>query len=146
MASNPTWTGVAKGLLVLAAIWWSWVGYAWLTSVVDPEEGSVRIAIFGAMAALLVAGLAVPGAFGGEALLFACAYAVVRTGQIALFILASRDDPAMRRSVQSLAASSAVGVSLLVVASATDGALQLALWALAISLDVAEPYFFGADG
>ena len=55
MADRPTWTGLAQGLLVLAVMWWTWVGYAWLTSVVDPEEGAVRIVMFVAMAALLVA-------------------------------------------------------------------------------------------
>ena len=78
-------------------LWWSWVGYAWLTSVVDPEEGAVRLAMFAAMAALLVAALCVPGAFGAEALLFACAYAVVRAAHIVLFMLASREDPALRQ-------------------------------------------------
>ena len=60
MADDPTWAGLAQGLLVLAVLWWSWVGYAWLTSVVDPEEGIVRLAIFAAMAALLVAAICVP--------------------------------------------------------------------------------------
>ena len=40
MAADPTWEGLAKGLLVLGVLWWSWTGYAWLTSVVDPEEGA----------------------------------------------------------------------------------------------------------
>ncbi len=31
LAADPTWSGVGKGLLVLAALWWGWVGYAWLT-------------------------------------------------------------------------------------------------------------------
>ena len=43
MADEPTWTGLAKAMLVLAVLWWSWGGYAWLTSLVDPEEGAVRI-------------------------------------------------------------------------------------------------------
>ena len=38
MAEEPTWTGLVKGALILGVLWWSWVGYAWLTSVVDPEE------------------------------------------------------------------------------------------------------------
>ena len=71
MADEPTWEGLAKGLLVLGVMWWAWVGYAWLTSVVDPEEGAVRLVIFAAMAALLIVALCVPGAFGDEALLFA---------------------------------------------------------------------------
>src|SRR5918998_4801005 len=69
MADQPTWEGLAKGLVVLGVLWWSWTGYAWLTSVVDPEEGAVRFAMFAAMAALLVAALCVPGAFDDSALL-----------------------------------------------------------------------------
>jgi len=146
MAEDPTWTGLAKGMLVLGVLWWSWVGYAWLTSVVDPEEGAVRLAIFAAMAALLVAALCVPEAFDDSALLFACAYGVVRAAQIALFLLASRDDAALRHSVVGLAGSSALGVGLLGAAAFADGGLQGALWALALLLDMGGPYLFGAEG
>jgi low temperature requirement protein LtrA len=146
MAAEPTWTGLAKGLVVLGVLWWSWTGYAWLTSVVDPEEGAVRLVIFAAMAALLVVALCVPGAFGESAFLFACAYGVVRGAHIALFMLASRDDPALRQSVLGLAGGSALGVGLLVAASFTDAWLQGALWALALLFDLGEPYLFGAEG
>jgi low temperature requirement protein LtrA len=146
MAAEPTWTGLGKGLLVLGVLWWAWVGYAWLTSVVDPEEGAVRLAIFVAMAALLVTALCVPEAFGDSALLFACAYGVVRGGQIALFLVASRDDPSLRQSVVGLAGGTAIGVGLLVAASAFDGAVQGGLWAFALLLDMGEPYLFGSEG
>ena len=146
MADISTWTGLAKGLLVLGMLWWSWVGYAWLTSVVDPEEGAVRLVIFAAMAAFLVAALCVPDAFGASGLLFASAYGVVRVAHIFLFVLASRDDAGLRRSVLGLAGSTAIGVTLLIVASFTDGALQGALWALALLLDAGGPLLFGAEG
>ena len=99
MSAQPTWTGIAKGILVLGVLWWCWVGYAWLTSVVDPEEGAVRIVIFGAMAALLVVALCVPHAFGDDALLLAIAYSAVRIAQIVLFWLAGRGDPLLRASI-----------------------------------------------
>ncbi len=143
---KPDWLGVGQGLLVLAVLWWSWVGYAWLTSVVNPEEGAVRLAIFAAMAALLVAALCVPGAFGADALLFACAYAVVRSAHIMLFRLASRDDPHLRHSVTGLSVSTALSVALLLGAAFARGAPQAALWVLAVALDMAGPYFFGSDG
>ncbi|MCA1677614.1 MAG: low temperature requirement protein A [Actinobacteria bacterium] len=146
MAGEPTWEGLAKGLLVLGVLWWSWVGYAWLTSVVDPEEGVVRLTIFAAMAALLVVSLCVPEAFDHSALLFACAYAVVRAAHLVLFTVASRDDAALRRSVTGLVGSTSVGVGLLFAASFTDGALQGALWGFALLLDMGGPYLFGAEG
>jgi low temperature requirement protein LtrA len=98
------------------------------------------------MAGLLVVSLCVPQVFGDLGLMFAVAYGVVRTGQIALFVLASPDDPDLRRSVLGLAASSAVAVGLLVVASFLDGVAQGSLWALAILLDFGGPALFGAEG
>ncbi len=146
MADDPTWAGLARGLLVLGVLWWAWVGYAWLTSVLDPEEGGVRLVMFVAMAALLVVALCVPGAFGDDALLFACAYGVVRFGQIGLFLIASRENPALRQSVLGLAGGTAVGVGLIVAASGLDGWAQGVVWALALASDMAEPFFFGSEG
>jgi low temperature requirement protein LtrA len=146
MFHEPDARGVLRGVLALAVLWWSWVGYAWLTSVVDPEEGTVRLAMFAAMAAFLVAALCVPEAFAGNALLFACAYAVVRGAHIVLFLLASREDGALRHSVIGLAGSTAIGVGLLLIAAFTGGAAQLGLWGLALALDTGGPYLFGAEG
>lgn len=143
---EPTAEGLLKGVLVLGMLWWSWCGYAWLTSVVNPEEGFVRLAMFAAMAAFLVCALCVPGAFGADALLFACAYGSVRAAHIVLFLLASREDPALRHSVNGLAASTAIGVGLLLIAAFTSGGVQLGLWGLALVLDTGGPYLFGAEG
>jgi low temperature requirement protein LtrA len=93
-----------------------------------------------------VAALCVPGAFGGEALLFACAYAVVRGAHIALFTIASREDGALRHSVAGLAYSTTIGAGLLFAAAFAGGALQLGFWGLALVLDMGGPYLFGADG
>jgi low temperature requirement protein LtrA len=146
MYHHPTWEGLAQGMLVLGVLWWSWTGYAWLTSVVDPEEGAVRIAMFAAMASLLLVAICVPEAFDSLALEFALAYGAVRAAHIALFILASGNDPALRRSTVGLAAGTAVGVGLLLAASLFDGLAQAAVWSLALLLDMAEPFFFGSEG
>jgi low temperature requirement protein LtrA len=146
MAHHPSWSGLIQGLLVLGILWWSWTGYAWLTSVIDPEEGAVRLVIFGAMAALLIVALCVPDAFNSLGLTFALAFGVFRVAHIALFMLASPDDEALRQSVRALGVGTAVGVGLLATASLFDGLAQGALWALALFLDMAGPYFFGSEG
>jgi low temperature requirement protein LtrA len=146
MAHHQTWSGLLQGLLVLGVLWWAWVGYAWLTSVIDPEEGAVRLVMFGAMAAMLIVSLCVPEAFGNLALTLALAYGVFRVAHIALFMLAGSGDEALRRSVTGLAASTAIAVGLLVAASLLDGLAQGALWVLALFLDMAGPYFFGSEG
>ena len=146
MADEPTWAGLAKGLLVLGVMWWSWVGYAWLTSVVNPEEGAVRLVMFAAMAAFLVVALCVPGAFEDEGLLFAAAYALLRLTHIGLFLIASHDDPSLRHAVWGLLASTARGTSLLVGASFADGLLQGALWAAALAFDMGGPLIIDPAG
>jgi low temperature requirement protein LtrA len=146
MSHHPTGEGLVQGMLVLGMLWWAWVGYAWLTSVVDPEEGTVRLVMFGAMAALLIVSLAVPEAFGSLALIFALAYGAVRVAHIGLFMLASPEDDNLRHSVLGLAASTAVAIVLLTAASLFDGLAQGAIWALALFLDMAGPYFFGSEG
>jgi low temperature requirement protein LtrA len=147
MAGNATWEGLVQGLLILALMWWAWTGYAWLTSVVEPEEGAVRLVIFAAMAGLLVVALCIPEAFDEEALLFACAYTIVRYGQIALFLVASRDEPALRHSVLTgLVGSTSISAALLIGGSFADIGLQTALWGLALALDMAGPLLFGVEG
>jgi len=146
MTHHPTWEGVGQALLVLALLWWAWSAYAWLTSVLDPEAGAVRLVLVAAMAALLIAALSVPEAFGDHALEFALAYGAVRVAHIGLFVLASDDDPGLRRATLGIAVSTGAGIALLVVGALIGGPGQVGLWVLAAALDIGEPYFTDASG
>ncbi|HEY2478546.1 MAG TPA: low temperature requirement protein A [Solirubrobacterales bacterium] len=146
MSHHPSWAGLAQGLLVLGVLWWAWTSYAWLTSVIDPEAGAVRLVFFAAMASMLIAAICVPDAFGDLALTFALAIGFFRCAHIALFTIASADAPDLRRSTVSLGVSTAIAVAILALAAAFDGLPQAGLWALALALDFAGPYFFGAEG
>jgi low temperature requirement protein LtrA len=148
MSHDQSWSGLVQGLLVLCVLWWAWVGYAWLTSVIDPEALAIRGVIFVAMAALLIVSICVQEAFGNLGLTFALGIGAFRAAHIALFWLAGAEaeDRDLRRSVIGLAVSTAIAVTILIVASFFDGAAQGALWGLAIFLDMAGPYFFGSEG
>lgn len=146
MTHHPTWSGLGQGLLVIGVLWWAWAGYAWLTSVIDPEAGAVRLVFFAAMASMLIAAICVPEAFGSLALAFALAIGFFRVAHIALFTIASEDNPGLRRSTVGLGVSTAVAVTILAAASAFDGVPQAALWALALVLDFGGPYVFGEEG
>ena len=145
MADDPSWAGLARGTLILAAIWWAWVGYAWLTNAVNPDEGIARIVVFVAMTGMLLCALAIPGAFADDALLFASAYAVVRVVQLVLYAYGS-DDPDMRRSVFILARSSLISCGLLFAAAAFDGTGQGLFWLAAMVIDFGGPALFGVAG
>jgi low temperature requirement protein LtrA len=87
------------GLLVLGALWWSWAAYAWLTNTLDPDEGGVRLAMLGAMGAMLVVSLAVPEAFDDDAVIFGVAYLAVRVLHLVLYAIAGRGNPDLLRAV-----------------------------------------------
>ena len=146
MADNPTWEGLGQGILILALMWWAWVGYSWLTSLVDPDDGAVRAVVFMAMGALLIVSICIPDAWGGLALEFALAYGLVRFAQIGVFVVASRDDPMLRQSIIGLAGGTALGVGLLITGAFLDGWAQAAVWSVALVLDIGEPYVFGSEG
>src|SRR5215210_1946451 len=141
LADHLTWTGMLQGAALLAALWWAWVGYSWLTNAVPAEEViPARLVILTAMAVMLVASLAVPDAFGEYGVLFGLAYFVVRLLQVALYSLATGDMPETRQAILRLAPGFVGGPALLIVAGFLDGYAQGALWAaaLAVGYGVAE--------
>jgi low temperature requirement protein LtrA len=136
MADDPTFAGLGRGLLILALVWWSWGGYAWLTNAVDPDDGRARIVMFAAMAAMLVLALAVPGAFTDDGVLFACAYLLVRIIHAGLFWVAAEGDPLWRSNIMRLVVTALGGPALIIVAStALDGTARDVLWLVAVVLD-----------
>ena len=145
LSAQATWPNVARGLLVLGALWWAWAAYAWLTNTIDPEEGGVRLAMFAAMAAMLVVALAVPGAFDDDALLFGVAYFVVRMLHIVLYAQGSPDLD-VRGAVMRLLPTSVIGPGLIIAASLFDGVAQGAVWAVALAIDFGGPLVAGMAG
>jgi low temperature requirement protein LtrA len=145
MSDDPTWAGIGRGLLILAALWWAWGAYAWLTNEIDPDEGSARLAMFGAMAAMFVAALAVPHAFDTDAVVFGLAYFAVRAMHIVLFAEATPNVD-VRQAALRLARTAIPAPALLVVAGFLDGWAEIALWLVALGIDYAGPYVFGVRG
>jgi low temperature requirement protein LtrA len=135
MSDDPTWPGVGRGLLVLAALWWAWTGYAWLTNTLEPEEGPVRASMFAAMAAMLVVALAAPEAFGEHGLLFGVAYLIVRVLQLQLYAIAGKRDPDLREAVLRKLPAATVAPVVIVIAGFFDGRPRAALWAVALAVD-----------
>jgi low temperature requirement protein LtrA len=135
MSDDPTWAGLGRGLLVLAALWWAWTGYAWLTNTLEPEEIMARVAMVAAMAAMLVAALAAPQAFGDHGVLFAVAYLIVRLVHLRLYAIAGREDPGLLGAVLHFAPPALVAAGLLVAAGFLDGRVQAALWVVALAVD-----------
>jgi low temperature requirement protein LtrA len=146
LVDDPTWGGVFRGMLVVAALWWAWSGYAWFTSTLDVDEGGVRLAMLASMGAMLFAALAVPGAFADDALLFGLAYFMVRAIHLGLYASVSRDDPDLRSALLRIVPSELLGASLLVVAAFLDGDARIAMWVIALAVDYFGPAVINLEG
>jgi low temperature requirement protein LtrA len=145
MALDPSWRGLGQGMLVLAALWWAWGAYAWLTNYIAAEEDRERLLMFAVMAAFLVAALAVPEAFDEHALLFAVAYAVARWLHIFIFAEAN-DDVDAAEAIRRLARTALPAPALLIISAFMDGTPQALLWVVALAIDFGGPFVFGVRG
>jgi low temperature requirement protein LtrA len=154
MGHELSWHGVARGMLVLAVLWWCWVGYAWLGNVVQAEEGLARAAMFAAMAAMFVMALAVPEAFDDlrdgldGPVVIAFAYLAVRVLHLAMFWLAARteSDRALRGQLLRFMPSLFGSTALLLVASQLSGTAQTLTWVAALIVDYVGVILGGAAG
>ncbi len=128
-------------------LWWAWGAYSWLTNAVPAEEViSARLVILSAMAAMLVASLAVPDAFGEYGVLFGLSYFVVRVLHVVLFVLATASTPEARQAMLRLAPGFLGAPVLLIPAGFLDGFAQGALWAVALAIDLGVSFVRGVSG
>jgi low temperature requirement protein LtrA len=146
VTANPTWTGVAQGLVVIGLLWWAWAAYAWLTGTADPEDGVVRVSIFGAMGAMLIASIAVPHVFGDDAWLFVVAYVAVRVAHLILYAVAARGDRDLLGAVIRLASGTLTAAVLLCIGAAIGGDAQIVVWAIALVVDFLGALIRGGRG
>src|SRR3954463_8731573 len=123
LVQEPTWLGLLRGMLVLAAIWWAWNSFAWLTSAENIDEGGVRLAILGTTALMLGVALAVPRAFSRDAVLFSLAFFLVRVMHVVLSLIGTRGDASGRDAILRVTPTAFVGSSLLVAAALVGGNL-----------------------
>jgi low temperature requirement protein LtrA len=145
LADDPTFAGIGRGVLVLAALWWTWAAYAWLMNIVDPEEGLVGAVLLVAMIAMFVAALAVPHVWDDDGVLFGAAFFVVCTMHLAFYALAGRGSPDLLGAVLRLAPWTLLGATLILVAGFTDGA-RAWLWLAALASTYAGALLSGSTG
>jgi low temperature requirement protein LtrA len=145
LADDPTFAGIGRGVLVLAALWWTWSAYAWLTNTVDPEEGVVGAALLVSLIAMFVAALVVPNVFDDEGVLFGAAFLVVWAMHTALYALAGRGSRDLLGAVFRLAPWTLTGASLILVAGFADGA-RVWLWLAAVACAYVGGILSGATG
>lgn len=145
-SKHLTATGFGEGLVILALLWWSWVGYSWLTNSIDTGDARTRLSFFVAMAAFTIVALSIPRAYGDDALTFAVAYAITRVMQVGLYAYGTADDDPNHGAILRLAPGFLASSALIVAGALIGGDAQLWIWLAAIALDVGTPLLRGAEG
>jgi low temperature requirement protein LtrA len=146
LSDDPTWGGLEHGLLILAALWWAWAAYAWLTNTANPDEGVVWGAMLVAMGAMFVAALAVPEAFGGHGVVFGVAFLIVSVMHLTLYALTARDDRDLLAAILRNAPSALAGATLIIAAGFVEGGLRPLLWLTALVVGFFGPLLVGMSG
>jgi low temperature requirement protein LtrA len=145
LADDPTFAGIGRGVLVLAALWWAWTAYAWFTNIVDPEENIIGAALLVALMAMFVAALVVPGVFHDDGVLFGAAFLIVCALHAALYAFVGRGNPDLLGAVLRLAPWTLSGATLILVAGFLDGA-RIWLWLAALACAYVGPLLSGSTG
>jgi low temperature requirement protein LtrA len=141
MAAEHSAQGVLQGLLLLALLWWTWGGYAWLGNQARADEGLLRAGMVVAMAALFVVALTIPEAWqdapGGlnGPLVLVGAYLLVRCLHLTVYAVAATGDPGLRRQVAITWLPTLAGAVLLVAGVLLGGWVQTLLFAGALLVE-----------
>jgi low temperature requirement protein LtrA len=148
LSHDATWAGLGHALLILAALWWTWGAYAWLTNTLDAGDDRILAAILAAMAAMFVAALAVPEAFGRHGVIFGVAFLLVSVMHLAIYALSSRaTDPDLFRAILRIAPASLAGATLIFVAGFVDDeTAKSLLWLAALVIGFFGPLVVDMGG
>jgi low temperature requirement protein LtrA len=131
---DPTWKRLVQAIAILIALWIAWSGYVWLGNTAATDEGTIRVVLLTAMGAVLIASLAVPHAFGKDALVFGLAYFLVRALHVVAYIALARGDTALRGAVVRLGWTELPGAAVLVLAGLLHGTGRAVCWVVALAL------------
>ncbi|QIG39358.1 low temperature requirement protein A [Microbacterium sp. 4R-513] len=152
MAETHSGFGVLQALIVLALMWWTWVGFSWISNQASVDQPLLRAGMTITMIAVFVAALTIPEAWqdleGGLSgpFVFALAYTVVRTMHYSIYSALSAGDPALRRQLMIFLIALVPAIALILIGALVGGPAQLWLWIIAVVYDLAATRVGSAVG
>jgi low temperature requirement protein LtrA len=136
LVHHPNGEALAQVVLMLAAIWWMYGAFAWLTNAVPPDRVALQLPLLGGMLAFFAISLAIPTAFSDNGVVFACAYLVVIAVHTVLYMQSARWTVG---GVWSFARMNLVAGALILIGAIIGGATEYVLWSLAVTIFVLVP-------
>jgi low temperature requirement protein LtrA len=144
LQTRPTLRGLVQVVLMLAAIWWMYAGYAWLTNAVAADRTSRRLLLLGGMASYLVLALAIPHAFSGSGTAFGLAYLAIVLVHATLFTRSSSES--VVQAILGLAPFNIATALLVLVAGIVGGTAEYILFGAAVAIEWISPRLTSDSG
>jgi low temperature requirement protein LtrA len=140
LLDDVSWKGAGYAVLALLVVWWAWNYTTWVTNELDLESIAVRLLLIGITLASLVMAVAIPGAFGDRALLFAGSYVVIQVGRHVFLTFAAAEPRSVERERAGRILTWFVAAGAFWIAGGVaEGDARITLWLVALGLDYVAP-------
>ena len=133
--------GLLEGALLFLAVWWAWIYTTWVANWTNPDRMPIRLLLLSVMLLSLAMAVALPKAFGDQALPFAASYVVLQFGRSALAAVFFRLEKAANAvNMVRIALWFGFSAPLWIGGALLGGTAQLACWGVALGIEFAGPF------
>jgi len=137
-AHHFDWAGAAGSALLLLAMWWCWLGHTFHATRFDEQRPDQRLLGLAQILAVIVIGYGVSDAFGARGAAFAIGLAAFKA-LLAVAYLRERRWRGAHGLIRAYGSLYLLQAVLWVASAALTPPLRVALWVLALALDLASP-------
>ncbi len=145
LASDSSWAGVGRALIVFWLVWWAWTQFTWALNSADTTHPAIELATLAAAVTAVFMAITIPNAFGDSGLLFAVMYVVVRIIGLGVYVAISAPDAAKRQSVVTFAGLSVFGLVAVIAGGMVEGDARTFAWLAALVLDLVAASLAGTN-
>jgi low temperature requirement protein LtrA len=131
--------GAAQTFFLLLVVWWAWIYTTWMTNWFDPDSVPVRVTLLVGMLASLTMAIAIPRAFGDQALAFAGGYVCLQVVRNLFIVAATKPRSPLHVGFRRILAWSAWTGAIWITGALLHGEARTLVWVAALVLDYAGP-------
>ena len=129
LLENLTVRGAAQTLLLLLAVWLSWINIVWITNYFDLRARPVTLTLIGLMLVSLIVSSSLPEAFDGRGATAAAAFVILLAGPAALALVAVGRDHALGVVFERVMVWCAMAGLLGIPGALVEGDGRIIIWA-----------------
>lgn len=139
LMAHFTLASVGETVLLLMAVWTTWIYTTWTTNWLNPDHYGVRFMLFILMLAGLILSASIPTAFGARGLTFAASYVFMHFCRTIPMLWVFRDHPPQLRNSQRIAVWITLSAIFWLAGGLVEDGARVLLWFIAISLEFVSP-------